>query len=112
MMTLINRIGTLIAEGRTTLYEVEQYAGDKTMLTAWVLEKWKARHREEVEYSRSAAARQDAQLEALRPAIAEMIKRRGGAISPEQEAKIERFISRYRIKTIAEIVEWKKRNGI
>jgi hypothetical protein len=109
MITTLNRIMTLISEGYTTRYEVDQYAADKAMLEAWVLTLWNRRHNDFNARARAGCAAQDAAWNATRPAVVAAVKNAGGwrdDISLLHEAE------KYRVKTKAEIVEWKKRKGI
>jgi hypothetical protein len=109
MITTLNRITTLISEGYTTRYEVDQYATDKAMLEAWVLTLWNRRHNDFNARVRAGCAAQDAAWNTTRPAVVAAVKNAGGY---REDNSLLPEVEKYGLKTKAEIVEWKKRKGI
>ena len=90
--TTIYRLAVLVSEGRSSLAEIESYAGNKDLFAAWLAQKWAMRSNAMNDTDAALIAAQQKRWEALRPAVVASLKASGktfteqvAAITPEQE---------------------------
>lgn len=112
--TILYRLGTLVSEGYTTLAEAESLAGDRQVFEAWLLQRWSARHRAEVERMNANPPAPVILSQETRAGLLEYIRSRYGTYAAWEAseqgkaaaAEAAAITEKYRIKTVKEVAAW------
>lgn len=111
---ILYRLGTLVAEGYTTLAEAESLAVSRPVFEGWLTQRWNARNRADIQRLNANAPARVVLSDEMRKRIVEHIRNRYGSYAEYQASEqgkaaaryADEIAEKYRIKSAKEVAAW------